>query len=275
MCDFIRNVPDAVWAAIIASLLTLGGVVLTNIGSSRRLLMQLKNEKDLRDREREMSLRREVYLKGAESVNTAISAIVKISDINISNEQLGKDISDGTAGFGKIHVVGNEKTVFAVSTFSSELSSIYLRLIVKRYPLIINKSNIAGLEGLIEKASRERDKLIEMMKEVNIRGIIDKRLMDLLNNNFEFEGKQMSKWKEEKDALFKDLYAKQIELFKECTSCSAYLSSLLIPALMAIREELELPLDEDKYTKMIADIKINQEKALSGFLKDIQNLPNA
>ena len=54
--DAIKLVPNVIWAAIIASLLTLIGVVLTNIDNNRRLIKQLEHEGAQRDKEREIRI---------------------------------------------------------------------------------------------------------------------------------------------------------------------------------------------------------------------------
>src|SRR4030067_328194 len=118
MLDYIKLIPDVVWAAAIASLLTLEGVLLTSRDNNKRLLKQLEHEKHQRDREREMAIRKDVYFKAAEYVSRAMTGIMRVANLDINDEELGKDISDGSAAFSKIHVVGTFDTVQSVSRFS-------------------------------------------------------------------------------------------------------------------------------------------------------------
>jgi len=54
--NILYKVPDAVWAAIIASLLTLGGVIATNAGNNKRLKSQLEHDAAERENLRLMDL---------------------------------------------------------------------------------------------------------------------------------------------------------------------------------------------------------------------------
>lgn len=275
MLEFIKIIPDVVWAAVLASLLTLEGVLLTNRGNNNRLLEQLRHDKDQRDREREMGLRRDVYLKAAESVSKAMSAIARTSNLDITEDELGNDLSESSASFSKIHIIGKYKTVQAVSQFSSELAAVYLLLLTKRVPLLKKKNKISIIDGLIEKSSREREKIIEMMKEQNLQGPAEKRVFDLLNNNFEFEGKRLDDWFVQRDSLNKELLSDRIDFLRECASVYANLSKLLVPVMVTIREELDMTIDETKYRQMMEGETTKQNKVLDDFLKAIKNLPDA
>ena len=64
------NIPSALWTAAIAFVATLiaggmslAGVVLTNRDARKRLAKQLEHDSTERTREREMALRRDVYLE--------------------------------------------------------------------------------------------------------------------------------------------------------------------------------------------------------------------
>jgi len=269
------GLPDVVWAGVIASLLTLGGVLLTNRGSNNRNLAQLNHDKDQRNREREMVLRREVYLRATETISEAMSAIVRIADLNVSNEDLGKDISNSTSSINKIHVVGKDSTVYSTAIFSSEMGYIFLKLITDRIPLLVLKEQISTLEGSIEKSTKEREGIIEMMKDFNIKGNADRRLWDVLNENFNFQGKQLDNYFKERLSVQKVIIKGQINLIREIAIHHARLRKLLIPTLIAIREELELPLDKDKYSTFVEEDIIKNSKLLNEWIERIEKIPNA
>ena len=71
MCvfDFIESVPDVVWAAVIASIITLSGVIAANISNTNRLKLQLGHDSREKEKDRKMTLRREVYLQAAPCAN--------------------------------------------------------------------------------------------------------------------------------------------------------------------------------------------------------------
>ena len=136
---FIKWVPIAVWSAIIASLLTLFGVLLTNYGNNRRLIRQLSHDAVQRDRERAMEMRRQVYLDAAEAVTANHMVLMNLPNLEIPDSELGEQFSKSAATISKVNVVGSSDTVRAVSEFSLCLAGKYLQLTAKRLPFIQRK----------------------------------------------------------------------------------------------------------------------------------------
>ena len=132
----IASIPDVIWAAVIASLLTLGGVLLTNRGSSKRLRMQLNHDSAQRDRERQMALRRDVYLPAAESVTRLQALLGSLIDLRTPDENLSRESTTHIAVISKISVIGSIKTVAAVSALLNEFNSAFLDLSFHRIILI-------------------------------------------------------------------------------------------------------------------------------------------
>src|SRR6185503_10057808 len=75
--DIFERIPDTVWAAVTASLITLGGVWLTNRNSRAQQILFLTHDANVRDKERMMSLRRDIYLPVAEAIANSISLLTK------------------------------------------------------------------------------------------------------------------------------------------------------------------------------------------------------
>lgn len=65
---FLKSVPDVIWSGLLASFLTLGGVLLSNRGYTQRLRLQLDHDAAEKTKERTAILRRETYLRAAEEL---------------------------------------------------------------------------------------------------------------------------------------------------------------------------------------------------------------
>ncbi|MBU1130453.1 hypothetical protein KKE45_04005, partial [Patescibacteria group bacterium] len=128
------NIPDVVWAAIIASVITLTGVYLTNRGSFNRLIKQLDHESYQKDRDRNMELRRQVYLDAAEAITGNHLVLAKISILDVSDSDLSNQFSKSAAIISKVYAIGSAKTVKTVSELTSVMGSKYLLLIAERIP---------------------------------------------------------------------------------------------------------------------------------------------
>ncbi|MBI4825332.1 MAG: hypothetical protein HY807_02780 [Nitrospirae bacterium] len=270
----IIAIPDVVWAAIIASFLTLGGVLLTNRGSNKRLTNQLLHDAQQRDRERSMELKREVYLKATEAITVNHMILMKLTNLNVQELEIAQQFSNAAATIAKVNIIASTKTVNAVSDLSSELGENYLQLLAQRIPLVQRKANIEVLNILINKFSSERDQMIELMKKSNIQGNYDERLWKVINDNFEFAGEQIKKYSNERDQLLALNNQELVNFTKDCFQASKKVGNFFIPAIQAIREEMDIPFDEDGYKDTIERSWSKAERSMSKFIEELTNKKN-
>lgn len=270
--DFIRNIPDVVWAAIGASLLTLSGVILSNCISLYQQLKQLKHDANQRDREREMSLRREIYLPAAEAFHKSHNLLMRLADLNIPDKQLDDEFVKDVGVIGKIQVVGTNATVQAVYAFYGALGTAYAELFLKRFLLIKRKNQIELLQDSIDKSFKEQERYNALMNQMNLAGAIDKKTWDVINNAIEFERKQYDQFNTEQELLYKE-QTKEHSIFLELVSQRYFeVSKLIPPAIFALRDEIELEIDRIEYMKTFNENIEKGKTVIKSFLKDIRVL---
>lgn len=270
-----EKIPATFWGVVIGSFFSLGGVVLTNPANDRRLRAQLAHDRELRNRDRELSLRKDVYLAAAEAISAGLTAIGQLPDLEVPHNQLTAALLEKSPSIAKVHVIAKEETAKAVATLLGELSSAYLGLFAKRAPLIAQKSQIAFLKEQMGDFARERNRMLELTKQFNLDGAEDRHRWDVITGNFEFEQRRITEASTEHDTLVADLYAKQLGYMKECVGETIRLSRLLVPVLVAIRTELEMPINVAAYTQVIEGSVRKQEARMDEFLHEVQCLAAA
>ncbi len=271
----VETIPAAFWGVVIGSFYSLGGIYLTNRSNDRRLRAQLAHDREIRNRERELSLRKDIYLAAAEAISAGLNAIGRFADLELPHNQLTASYLEKSASIAKVHVIAKEDTARAVAAFLGDLSSTYLRLIPKRMLLSGQKVAIGLLKEQMDNFAKERDRMVELMKQFNLEGGGDKRRWDVIDNNFKFEQQRIADTSTRHDALAKDLYTKQLEYMKECVTESGRLSRLLVPVLASVRAELEMPLNEAAYMQIIEEGIQKQEARIDEFLQEARRLTAA
>ncbi len=274
MLCLLKQIPDAVWAAIIASLLTLGGVHLANRNSRKQHREALEHDARQRDREREMSLRREVYLKATEAISKCQNFLMRLSNIDISEQELATEFSHDSAAIAKIHIVGTNNTVQAVSAFLHEWSSVYLELALKRIGLIERKKRIESLMECVDKFQKEMDRYVELMKQLNLEGNTEQRVWKVVKDNFEFERTRNEKCNEERKLLQTIQNKERLQFVQLCVDRFLRVSQTIPPAVFAVREELEMKLDKEAYLKMHNENIERSKVVFDSFLNEISGFPD-
>ena len=74
-------------------LATLSGVFVANLSQNKRLRAQLAHEREMKNREREMSLRKDVYLAGAEAVYAGLLAVNRFATSKLLTKRSSRGIS--------------------------------------------------------------------------------------------------------------------------------------------------------------------------------------
>jgi len=265
---WLEIIPAAFWGIVVGSFFTLGGVFFTNRANDRRLKAQLDHDRILKNRERELSLRRDIYLAATEAVAAGLSATSRFANLSIPDDKLIERYLEKSSAIAKAHVIAREDTIKALANLVSEMGVTYLRLFVKRYPLIAQKKHIELISSQMNAFGKERDRMLGLMTQFNIDGTNDKRRWEVIQNNFKFEQDRIDKALQEHKAISTDLRTKQLQYLKECFTENVRLNNLMIPALVAIREELELPVDETAYRQVMEENLRKQEESLTDFLRN-------
>jgi hypothetical protein len=275
MVDLLSQVPDIVWAALLASFLTLGGVLITNRNSRIQKLAELQHDANQRDREREMALRRDVYLAAAEAISKGQNILTRLIELNVSDQELGAEFIRDSAAIAKIQVVGTNSTVQAVSAFSQELGAAYLELLLKRVPLIERKNEIELLTKFINRSQTELDRYINLMKQLNLEGNVDRRVWEVIENNVEYEQEQQAQHTEKQQKLWAKQNPEHLQFAELCFGRFMAVSKLIPPTVFAAREELELPIDREAYLEAFNKNLEKGNEIFKSFLRDAGKLMDA
>jgi len=163
----------------------------------------------------------------------------------------------------------------AVSNISSELAKTFSQLSVKRVMLLSKKQEITNLDEMIAKYGQDRDQMIELMKQYNLQGLADQQLWQTINENYKFEAKRFDGALEKKTNLSAALIADQLNCLNESVEELNRLSRLLVSVVVAVRKELEIPIDEENYERMIEETIIKQTDNMTHFLDQIRTLATA
>jgi hypothetical protein len=266
----IGKIPASFWGVVVGSFFSLGGIVAVNRANDRRLREQHEHDREMRNRDRELSLRKDVYLSAAEAVSAGITAIGRFADLEIPNNQLTQAFVDKSPAIAKVNIIAEELTVEALTNLLGELSAVYLRLFAKRFPLVALRDQILRLQEQIARSSREKDRMVELMKQFNLDGTIDPNRYHIIESVFKFEQDCIAETSKQHAMLSADISVKQLQFMKECVHETNRMSRLTVPAIVFARAELEMPINEQVYSKIIENSIAKQKDSLEAFMEDIQ-----
>lgn len=226
----------------------------------------MAHDRDQKRIEREMELRRDVYLQTAEAVVAGINLISRYADLGVAKEDLGKEFFEKRSAFAKVHLIGKEATVKALLAFNQELSSAVMRMALLRNPLVEMQNRIKFLNDQILAFGRERDRMVELMKQLNFEGNREQHRWAFVQNTFEFEQKRVNDAIAEQQMLQAKLSTEWAAFAQECFVTVKKLNLLVPEVVKAIRDELDLPIDYAAYKQEFDKLIEKNHDSLSQYL---------
>jgi hypothetical protein len=253
MFDWMPHLPDAVWGAVVGASIALLTTFLNNRHSRKQLRMQLADNALQRDRDRTISLRRDVYLAAAEAMNRIQTSLGQLTNTDTKPTTIGRELSMNLGFLGKVHLVATEPTVKALMAYQREMGVAFAEVVIMRGALDLKKTGIEAHQKYMDRADAERWKLIDQMKQHNLSGSLDHAAFDRLKDQAEIEKQAFDTHSEQQKTLRQELFAGQMEMGEKSTDLAAKAAAQIPDVLIACREELELPIDADGYRTMFAE----------------------
>lgn len=270
--EIIARIPTEVWAAIAGAALALGGVLLTNRNNRQQLVASLEHDSEQRNRERELALKRDIYVPAAEGVNRLVRLIYSMNDLDLSNDQLVLEQKEASTAIARLQVVASNELIQATNVFMHAFNLAYMEMILKRAPLIDNKIKMDLVEGVLKNVNQDQDRLIEYMRQANLSGSPDQNAMNMLNRSFEYGQTRRTELSAQHQKLWVEQGHARLTLSDACFSEGVKLSNLVPPMLFAARRELEMPIDEAVYLVQHDAYMQKAKDAFSSFLAEAAKL---
>lgn len=267
--ELFIKIPGSFWGVVIGSWFTLIGVTLTNRANDRRLDKQLQNDRELKNREREMTFRKDTYAAGAEAIAASINALPKLCDLSISLQQISAIYHENSPALAKVNLVAGEDTILALAEFGRGLAGAFTRLSQQRMIFDILQKQMSLKAQALQEFEKTRDAMLELMRHHNIEGNHDHRRFEAIQEIYQFEAGRIATITQEMQQLVAELQAKHGPFAKECLAESIRVNRLLIPCLVAARTELELSISKEKYTEILNETYAHLEKQMNGFIENV------
>ncbi len=196
----------------LTSFIALIGVVYTIRDSNSQLIKKLDHDSNQRDRDRDMALRREIYLNATEAMSQWKVLLSKLCDLELPQSKINEELCVISSALSKIEVVADNKTIQVISRLSSELTSANLELISKRSTLMFLKIDVDVLEVSIQKCLVAQKENSDFITKFLLDGNPNQSSLKIAQGNFDYWMKQFEKLFKEQGELQKN-YMRSIVSF--------------------------------------------------------------
>lgn len=267
---FLTQIPDVVWAALLASGLTLLGVMLSNWSNTRRLVKQLSRDSIEKEKDRINALRKDVYLRAAEEAAKVNTYLGKIPQLDPSKE----NIADGLAEFfgvaAKLQLVSQPETSGLAGELVTRYGEILMILLAKASPVHELNTEIRIASDFYDRNQEEISRALAEMTQINESGEKNPTRFAALERSFKHAQEAANHFHTERSNAYAQytvaMREYMITLFQEVRS----VARLQMQLSAAIRGELNLTTDMAAYEARLQDNFERMDKAVQGLLAHLE-----
>lgn len=274
MTHWIESIPATFWGVLAGSFFTLVGVWLTNRAQSRRLAQQFDHERALKREERELVLKRDVYLPATEAVSAGMLLLGRLPDLSVPQDKLLDDWVARSPAIARANLVANDRTLEGLTRFHTSLSTKLFGLFGVRMRLTLKTTERQSLMDNINRLTSENGNLVTLMQDAGQHDPTNVARRATLKRQFDIGHEKVNTLLEQHDKLNQQLLDEQLRFMALCNGAVAELNELLIPLLASARAELGLPFDTVAYAKLIREAQRKMTVDLEGFIEELRSIVN-
>ncbi|WP_223467348.1 hypothetical protein [Pseudomonas sp. GL-RE-26] len=253
---FVGLVPDVIWSGVIASVLTLSGVLISNRSNTKRLRMQLEHDATEKSRERITSIRREIYLRATDEAHQVMRHFVGLSEIDLAETNTSEALHGFQSILSKMKLVVEPATLTLVNSLDKECSSLLVKLLLKVQPMQDLRTEVFGLDSVLDFIDEHVAKTLAEIKLLTASAEPDGQRLNALMKSHESQLTKMAEHKQSRDAKqeqvdrLSNAYAKTI--YSELMPFGRLMEKLSIE----MRGELGLSTDAVAYSAEMERLRI-------------------
>lgn len=263
------GLPAIVWSGIFAAAIavigTIGAVIVTNVGETKRLRRQLEHDTKEKAKERLLALRRELYLKAVDANVRALAYFGSLPQTDFTKPDIELPVRNLLAVGAQLQLVVSQGTVQLVSDVVSAYGELQLKLMVKVMPIHNLRTDINIRSDQYENAQAEIKRVLVVMSQFNESGQRDPAQFERFNRSFEFARQVSEKAASERSALWDQANALHRDYLKGLMPELKHLADLQTRLLVALRKELDVGGDIEFFEQIMKKQMERMEHAVSEF----------
>jgi hypothetical protein len=258
---------DALLVGLLAAGVAILANIVTNVIASVNTGRQLKHDREQKAAERELALRKEVYLGVAENLYTGMTMLAATADPNQPWQQTTASWRGSQHYIGKMHLMAGPALVHAVSQANITLAQVLVALNPLRTRLDWIKQQQAFLQKLIDSHYSGSEAAKEYLRQIQLEG---KETREDAQRVIEVGRRQVASAMEfsvKHDALAKQMLDLQRQMLVFVVESQTKILAKIVPVIKAAREELKVHFDEQAYGQLLSNMTEHakfMKKAVSG-----------
>lgn len=268
--EIIKLVPEVIWSAIVASGITLFGVMVSNKSNTSRLELQLNHDTSEKSKERISELRHEVYLKAVEDIEITNIQLSTLANRELAKLDMTLELQAIIASMAKLRLVAEPETTRLAGELSAEFGLLFLKLLPRLAIVQDAKADIEINNSFYDSSFAEASRIQRDMQKFNEEGRQDLVVYQTLKSSYEFYFGQSQEYAAAR-ARAHEVHGEKLGEFNAMLLPEMKdLSKVQLKVMMAIRKDLGIVCDVADLQRQLERHWAVMEAGYGDVMKDLQ-----
>lgn len=236
----IVSLQPAVQAAIFGALIALTGVLLNTSVAGWNMGRQLAHDREQKERDRRLALRREIYQGMAAYLQDGLFAISDFAQLHLPRPQTQAKWRENAHFAAKLHLMAEGELLAAFTEANQQITAAVLTIVDERLPAEQMQAQLGRMLETIKAHENARDKALDTLKQKGRDGNLDPATTDRLTKISTFEHGNRDAVAKQHDELLNQIQVHQRRL--NLMALEAQMQTY--PALMQVAKQARLELGE-------------------------------
>jgi hypothetical protein len=255
----------------VAALSALAGALIGVLGGVITTAMQLRHDRYKGERERVFAIRRDVFLEFADAAAKPLIYLGGISNPEIPIKELTA-VQQATLGpNNKMHGVAGLETIQAMLAAHEFFFAVSAKLMIKRVELERFNGKLAALDAQIAEGSARASQISTTLHSLSSLPQPDSARVNAFVQVLDEVNTQSGALHAQRVSVARDRLKQQMSLASESISRSAEYARYLARLNLAMRKEMELPLDST-YEKIVMESQARVQATYDQFAKELNEM---
>jgi hypothetical protein len=257
---------DTLTGVVIGSAFTIAGVLITNIVTAFNTGRQLKHDREEKARERQLALRREIYLGAAEALQDSVDSIMRFADLNLDHKDVVEGYTRSKHYLAKLHLVAGPDLVDAVTAAAQRAHQGRTRIRLMRKPLLelmgrlrMHRTQMEGHQAYVRQAT-------DHIRALGLEGPIPQERSNSILRAMKAAGELSLQEAAKHDQLAGQLREGVFSMVQAAFEEEQSVAPMLVPAVEAARKELGEEIDMTVYVRVLERSKPEDNETLAKLL---------
>ena len=252
--SWIMHFDPTTRAALITAAATLFSVMAAVFG----VLMKLRWDRKKHTREHLLNLRRDVYLSAADTISAAVQSLVSLADPSVNVEDGRARVSALGGVVGKIHLLGDRRTIKAILALLQGFTGAYARILFERsfFQWQEKQTQIDSNAAELAELEKQRDRAKAENQQETV-ALLSRDISRLHTLGIK---------------TFREVMNKRLSLLTLATEKIVSLEPLFSEFILALKADLRLQIDEKWYREEAKASSAKANEILRPIMNKIQQL---